>query len=60
MATTWPSVNEINAYNDGLITGNTIPTKNHLILLEDFFRLNPKQLEIKLREKRWMPSPSNP
>jgi hypothetical protein len=36
MATTWPPVDEINACNDGLITGNTIPTENHLISLEKF------------------------
>jgi hypothetical protein len=34
-----------------VITRITIPTENHLILPEDLFGLNPKQLDIKLRKK---------
>jgi hypothetical protein len=38
-----------------------ILTENHVIPLEDLFRINPKHLEKKLREiKRWVPSPSYP
>jgi hypothetical protein len=43
-ARNWPSTDEIDACNDELvmaiaevITGNTIPTRNHLILSEDLF-----------------------
>ena len=60
-------VDEINACNDGLIMAivkaiaqNTILIENHLISLEDLFRLNPKQSETKNYEKeRWVPSPSS-
>ena len=41
-AINWPPTDEIDAYNDNLIVtiteviaGHTIPTKNHLISLED-------------------------
>jgi hypothetical protein len=56
MATTWSSADKIDVYNDDfvmptteVVAGNTIPIKSHLILSEDLFRLNPKQLK-KLRE----------
>ena len=49
MATTWPSGDEIDACNGDhvvtiieVIVGNTVLIKNHLILLEDLFGLNPK------------------
>jgi hypothetical protein len=52
-ATNWPSANKIDTCNGDLIVaiteviaGNTIPTKNHLISLENVFGLNPKQLKI--------------
>jgi hypothetical protein len=55
MDTTWPSADEIGTYNGDfvvaiieVITGNTIPTENHLISLEDLFGLNPKQLKKKI------------
>jgi hypothetical protein len=55
MATDWSPINEIDVYNGDLIVaitevieGITIPTENHLILLEHLFRLNSKQLDIKL------------
>jgi hypothetical protein len=37
-----------------VIAGNTIPTKNHLISLENVFGLNPKQLKINCG-KGWVP-----
>ena len=66
MPTTWPPVNESDACNSDLvvaiievIAGKMILTENHLISLEDLFRLNPKQSETKNYEKeRWVPSPS--
>jgi hypothetical protein len=52
-ATNCPFANKIDACNSDLIVaiteviaGNIIPTENHLILPEDLFGLNPKQLDI--------------
>jgi hypothetical protein len=62
MATTWLPTNEIDTCKGDLvviitevIAGNTISTDNHLISPKDLFGLNPKQLEKKLWEKRWVP-----
>jgi hypothetical protein len=67
MATTWLPTNEIDTCKGDLvviitevIAGNTISTDNHLISPKDLFGLNPKQLEKKLWEKRWVPFPSYP
>jgi hypothetical protein len=43
-----------------VIAGNMILTENYLISPKYLFGLNPKQLEIKLPEKGWVPSPCNP
>jgi hypothetical protein len=66
-ATNWPPTDEIDVCNDDLvmaitevIIGNTILTKNHLVSPTDLFRLNPKQLDMKLWEKGCVPSPSCP
>jgi hypothetical protein len=60
----WPPADEIDACNGNLvvaitqiIAGITIPAKNHLYLPKDLFGLNPKQLDIKKREKIWVPYP---
>lgn len=64
MATNWSPTDEIDTCNSDLImeiieviTGNKIPTKNHLISSVDLFSLNPKQLDIKIVEKRYMYPP---
>jgi hypothetical protein len=66
-ATNWPSADEIDVCNSDLvmaitevITRNMIATKNHLISLKDLFGLNPKQLDMKLWEKRCRTSPPCP
>jgi hypothetical protein len=68
-ATNCPFANKIDACNSDLIVaiteviaGNIIPTENHLILPEDLFGLNPKQLDIyeTVGKKGWDPSPSCP
>jgi hypothetical protein len=63
LQTTWPTIDKNDACSDDLavaiikiITGNTIPLENHLILPKDLFRLNPKQLE-KLRKIKEMCPP---
>lgn len=60
MATNWPFADEIEACKDDVvvailkvIVGNKILTENHVTSLIYLFRLNPKQLDIKTRKKKY-------